>query len=234
MRRLLCLALAAALCLSLCACSGGADVGTEPSRAPTTEPTEAPVVTPKPRETPEPTPEATPEPTQTPKPTESPAPEGELVLEVALEGETLSLPAYLFEGALLESGERRFSCLLPTEGVETEYRANAWYFSEVSDPEVPASLELSFIAGADGESLLPGLMDSYLDFTDVEFSTAPGFGTVRETVAHATAADGACFAEGWLLDVAGGVISAVLVCPLDKVDREGRILTAVLDSFAIS
>ena len=234
MRRLSCLLLALLLCLSLCACHQEPGENPEPTAEPTAGPAQTPTEEPKPTETPAPTPEPTPEPAETPAPTASPAPEGELVLEVALEGETLLLPAYRFEGAMLESGELPFTCLLPSEGVEAEYRANAWYFSEVSDPEVYAYLELSFVSGADGESILPGLLDSYLDFTDVEFSTASGFGSIRQTVAHATAADGERFAEGWLLDVDGGVISAVLVCPLSKLDREGRMLTAVLDSFAIS
>ena len=215
------LLLTAALLL-LCACT--APVSPTPSPAPTpipatAEPTAPPAT---------PTPTAFPAPTEPPeaKPTPSPTPEADGVLTAA----GREYPAYRFSEDLTGSGNRDFSCLLPLEAVTAEYEHNAWVFRSAAEPE--AFLELSFIAGGEVESLLPGLMDGYLNFTEIEFSEASALGCVRGDVGRVSAGNDALRAEGWLLDVSGGAVSAALVCPKSAAEAEA-LLRAVLDTFSL-
>jgi hypothetical protein len=211
------LLLAAALLL-LCACT--APVSPTPSPAPTPAPaTAGPTAPPA---TAEPTPAPTP--AASPKPTPTPTPEADAVLTAG----GREYPAYRFSGDLTGSGDREFSCLLPLEAVSADYAHNAWVIRCAETPE--AFLELSFIAGGEVESLLPGLMDGYLNFTEIEFSEASALGRVRGDVGRVSAGNDALRAEGWLLDVSGGAVSAALVCPRNA-DEAEALLLAVLDSF---
>lgn len=220
MRRLA-LLLCVLVLLSLCACTFPSSPGTtDPPPPETASPT--PTVSPA---TPEPTPEPTPDPTA--EPTPEPLSEPDAVL--AVNGE--ELPARSFREEL--SDGVGFTCLLPAEAVTAEYAHNAWVIAPVSDPEA-AWLELSFVFGGEGESLLPGLMDGYLDFTGIEFSEAPNLGLVRANVGLVTATDGIRQARGWLLDAGEGCVTAVLVCRLDRLEQEGTLLQAVLDTFDLT
>ena len=216
------LALLTAALILLCAC-------TSPVKpAPTAAPTQAPA-TAAPTEAPAtPVPTATPAPTEPPEtePTPTPPPEAEATLTAG----GREYPAYRFSGDLTGSGNGDFTCLLPLEAVSAEYAHNAWVFRSEEAPE--AYLELSFIAGGDVESLLPGFMDGYLDFTEIEFSEASSLGRVRGDVGRVSAGNGEMKAEGWLLDALGGTVSAALVCPLDAGETEA-LLRAVLDTFAL-
>ena len=216
------LALLAAALLLLCACtSPGLPAPTAaPTEAPATAaPTEVPTTS-APTETPAPT-----EPPET-KPTPTPPPEAEATLTAG----GREYPAYRFSGDLTGNGDHDFSCLLPLEAVSAEYAHNAWVFRCEETPE--SYLELSFIAGGDVESLLPGFMDGYLDFTEIEFSEASSLGRFRGDVGRVSAGNGEMKAEGWLLDVSGGTVSAALVCPPDAGETEA-LLRAVLDTFAL-
>ncbi len=216
------LALLAAVLLLLCACTSPVKPAPTPTEAPapTAAPTEAPATS-VPTEAPAPT-----EPPET-KPTPTPPPEAEATLTAG----GREYPAYRFSGDLTGSGSEDFTCLLPLEAVSADYAHNAWVFRSEETPE--AFLELSFIAGGDVESLLPGFMDGYLDFTEIEFSEASSLGRVRGDVGRVSAGNGEMKAEGWLLDVSGGTVSAALVCPPDAGEAEA-LLRAVLDSFALS
>ncbi len=116
------------------------------------------------------------------------------------------------------------------EGLEAEFAHNAWVIRSAEEPE--AFLELSFITGSEVESLLPGFMDGYLAFTEIEFSEAAALGTVRGDVGRVSAANADLRAEGWLLDVAGGTVAAALVCPRSAGEAEALLL-AVLETFTL-
>jgi len=216
MRRPVLLLCALAL-LILCACTGPsapAETASPPPETASPAPTAIPA-------TPEPTLEPTPEPTP------EPLPEPDAVLVV--NGE--ELPARSFREEL--SDGIGFTCILPAEAVTAEYAHNAWVIRPASDPEA-AWLELSFVSGGDGESLLPGLMDGYLEFTGIEFSEAPNLGLVRANVGLVTATDDFSQARGWLLDAGEGCVTAVLVSRLDRLEQEGALLQAVLDTFDLT
>ncbi len=216
------LALLAAALLLLCACtSPGLPAPTAaPTEAPATAaPTEVPTTS-APTETPAPT-----EPPET-KPTPTPPPEAEATLTAG----GREYPAYRFSGDLTGNGDHDFSCLLPLEAVSAEYAHNAWVFRCEETPE--SYLELSFIAGGDVESLLPGFMDGYLDFTSIEFSEAASLGRVRGDVGRVTAENGERLADAWLLDVSGGTAAAVLLCPLPASEEEA-LLRAMLETFTL-
>ena len=219
------LALLPAVLLLLClwACTGPVSPTPAPtaSAVPATpEPSAAPA-------TPAPTPEPTPTATRAPEPTPDPTPEPEETLTV----EGRDYPARRFTGDLAGSGGAAFSCVLPAEAVTAAYEHNAWVFRSTETPE--AFLELSFIAGGDVESLLPGLMDGYLAFTEIEFSEASSLGRIRGDVGRVSAVGDTQRAEGWLLDSSGGVVAAALVCPVDAAEAEALLL-AVLGTFTLN
>jgi len=217
MKRLALLTAAFALLL-LCACTGPV------SPAPSSSPTAAPATA-----TPEPT--AAPTAAPTPASTESPAPtDAPVEADRTLAANGKEYPACLFSGALSEGGEPEFTCVLPLEAVEADYEHNAWVFRCAGEPE--ALLELSFIAGGDVESLLPGFMDGYLEFTEIEFSETSALGSLRGEVGRVSASGPERMAEGWLLDVEGGTVSAVLLCPKSAPQAEA-LLRAMLETFAL-
>ena len=213
-------ALLAALFLLLCACTAPVKPAPTPTEPPATAAPAEVTATPAPTEAPAPTPP--PEPTPTP----TPPPEADAILTV----EGREYPAYRFSGDLTGNGNTDFTYVLPLEAVSADYARNAWVFRSEETPE--AYLELSFIAGGDVESLLPGFMDGYLDFTEIEFSEAAALGRVRGDVGRVSADNGDVKAEGWLLDACGGTVSAALVCPLDAGEAEA-LLRAVLDTFTL-
>ncbi len=211
---------AAVLLLALCACTVPGNPAPTAAPSPSSSPAPAPTATAEPAPTAAPTPAPTPEPTTEP----SQAPTADAVLTV----EGKDHPAFRFEEDLAEGEPIRFSCLLPLEEVTAEFVHNAWVLRSAAEPE--AFLELSFIAGGDVESLLPGFMDSYLAFSEIEFSEAAALGRVRGDAGRVSASGEGMSAEGWLLDLDGGVLSAALVCPTDAPEEEALLL-AVLDSF---
>ncbi len=224
MRRLS-LFLAALLLLSLCACTKSPPPAATPAPSPSPSGAPIPTVAPEPTATPAPTPAPTEAPSPTPIPTDA-------VLAVTAEGETTDYPAYTFAGDLSGDGEADFTLLLPPEEVWADFLHNAWVFRCLSDPE-GASLELSFVSGTDTEALLPGFMDGYLSFTEIEFSEAGNLGRVRKYVGRVTASDGETLADAWLLDTEGGVLAAVLLRS-GAPSREAAVLSAMLESFELS
>jgi len=214
--------LAVIMLLSLCACREIEEP--QPSPDPVTE------------EPADPDPDISPEPASAPPETASPAtsepdptptasapPEADCSLNI--EGE--ELPAYLFSGDLKGGEESNFTCILPIEAVSAAYEHNAWVFRTEENSE--AFLELSFITGGDVEDLLPGLLDSYLDFEEIEFSEATSLGQMRGDVGRVSARNADVQAEGWLMNAGGGAIAAVLIYPQGAAEEE--VLRAVLNSF---
>lgn len=221
MKRPLLLLMAAALLLC-CACTGPVTPSPSPTAAPT-----APPASPPPTEAPA-TPEPTPSPTETPEPEPTPTAPPEADCTLAAGGK--EYPAYHFSGDLTGGAEKGFACILPVEGLEAEFAHNAWVIRSAEEPE--AFLELSFITGSEVESLLPGFMDGYLAFTEIEFSEAAALGAVRGDVGRVSAANADLRAEGWLLDVAGGTVAVALVCPRSAGEAEALLL-AVLETFTL-
>ena len=80
--------------------------------------------------------------------------------------------------------------------------------------------------------MLPGFMDGYLDFTAIEFSEAAALGRVRGDVGRVTAENPSLRADAWLLDVSGGTVAAVLLCP-PSADEPEALLRAMLDTFEL-
>ncbi len=216
------LLLALCLLLGLCACTK--PVTPQPTEAPATA-TAAPTPAPTPTAAPTPTPTA-PVPTAGPTPTLAPLPETDAILSAG----DRDYPASRFSGDLTGGGLMEFSCLVPAVEVTAEFDRNAWVFRLEDEPE--AFLELSFIAGGDVESLLPGFMDGYLEFTEIEFSETSALGSLRGEVGRVSASGPERMAEGWLLDVEGGVLSAAVVCPSGAQEAKALFL-AMLDTFRL-
>ncbi len=211
------------LLLSLCACTTGGSPPASPAPSPSPAPTEAPAPTP------EPTPVPTPPPTEAPAPTPTPA---DGTLSVTADGETVQYPAYTFTGDLNGDGQADFRLLLPLDTATAETLPGTWRFRCDSDPEA-ACLELRFTVGESMDNLLPGILDPYLSFTEIEFSDASSLGRVRGFVGRVTASDGETLADAWLLDLEDGVLAAVLLRRAEPTGPEGDILSAMLDSFSL-
>jgi|GEM_PF-2794198 len=218
-RPVVALLLALLLALGLCACT----VPPAPTATPT--PTAAPTEAPEPTGTAAPTPT----PTEEPEPPETPAPDPDTTLTAIWDDDFADFPAYTFRGDLTGDGRGDFTLVLPAE-LTAEFSHNAWV---IRPSEGEAFLELSFIAGTDAETLLPGLLDAYLDFTEIEFDTEPALGSLRGEIGCVRATGDGTDAEGWLADVSGGVISAVLVCPERRQAFEGNLLRAVLNTLTL-
>lgn len=177
------------------------------------------------------TPAAIPEASPSPTPDWTQGEEGELV--VRIDGEEQHIPAYGREYVLREEPHLGFSLMAPKEAVPSEYVSNAWYFSVRSGSEASSWLEMSFIAGADAEELLPDFINAYLQFTEIEFSGASRLGRISmdETI---TASGAALLVKAWLLNVPEGVFTVVLSCPLDRLDADLGLLSAMLDTLSLT
>ena len=214
MKRLF-LLLAAALLMGLCAYTEP-----EPEPAPSPAPaTPAPTASPA---SPAPTSEPDPAPTTEP----DPVPEEDIILPAG----DRDYPAGPFSGDLTGGGLMELNCLLSAVEMTAEFTRNAWVFRSTEVTE--AFLEVSFITGGEVESLLPGLLDGYLDFTEIEFSEAASLGRLRGDVGQVSASGGGLDARGLLLELEGGVLSAVLVCPAAEAETEA-LLQAVLDTLDV-
>ena len=200
--------LAAALLMGLCACTTPKPPEPTPSPAPATP---APTASP-----------ASPAPTAEP----DPVPEADIILPAG----GRDYPAGPFSGDLTGGGLMELNCLLPAAEMTAEFAHNAWVFRSTEVTE--AFLEVSFITGGEVESLLPGLLDGYLDFTEIEFSEAASLGRLRGDVGQVSASGGGLDARGLLLELEGGVLSAVLVCPAAEAETEA-LLQAVLDTLDV-
>ncbi len=208
--------LAAALLMGLCACTAPKPPEPTPSPAPATP---APTASPA-----SPAPTAEPDPAPTTEP--DPVPEEDIILPAG----GRDYPAGPFSGDLTGGGLMELDCLLPAVEMTAEFAHNAWVFRSTEVTE--AFLEVSFITGGEVESLLPGLLDGYLDFTEIEFSEAASLGRLRGDVGQVSASGGGLDARGLLLELEGGVLSAVLVCPAAEAETEA-LLQAVLDTLDV-
>ena len=208
--------LAAALLMGLCACTAPKPPEPTPSPAPATP---APTASPA-----SPAPTAEPDPAPTTEP--DPVPEEDIILPAG----GRDYPAGPFSGDLTGGGLMELNCLLPAVEMTAEFTRNAWVFRSTEVTE--ALLEVSFITGGEVESLLPGLLDGYLDFTEIEFSEAASLGRLRGDVGQVSASGGGLDARGLLLELEGGVLSAVLVCPAAEAETEA-LLQAVLDTLDV-
>jgi hypothetical protein len=210
------LLMAAALLMGLCACTTPEPPEPTPSPAPATP---APTASPA-----SPAPTAEPDPSPAPEP--DPVPEEDIILPAG----GRDYPAGPFSGDLTGGGLMELDCLLPAAEMSAEFAHNAWVFRSTEVTE--AFLEVSFITGGEVESLLPGLLDGYLDFTEIEFSEAASLGRLRGDVGQVSASGGGLDARGLLLELEGGVLSAVLVCPAAEAETEA-LLQAVLDTLDV-
>lgn len=237
---LFCLLPALLLCLSACASAPGPEEGGGAS-APTAVPADSVTAAPEsaaPTREPdavqdEPA-EASPAPTAEAADGETEEPAGTGMLTVNFGGELVTVPAAEEQFFLREEALPGFLLPVPREQVESEFVHNAWRFTFLPEAEEEtAFLEISYVAGTDAASLLPAFMDSYLDFTDIEFSSAGGLGRSRRPTATVVASGSSLLMKGWLMDVEGGVVAAVQSCPLDQLTAQGSYFDAMLEQFLL-
>jgi len=220
--------MAALLLLSLTACKETPAVTPTPP-ADTSVPSETPAATPTPTPTPTPsapaiTPMPTPETTPDPDGSESPDPDdpqntpesGDWKLLTIFVDET-EYSAFAFPyDAQLRSAEPpvSFRIYYDTTTLDAVFQNNAYRFcgtDEEADPRV--YMEISVITGASAAEIAPSFVDSYIDFTDIEFSSYTTIGANRLNADSITAYNAEQYVAAYLVDVANGVVTVTISSP---------------------
>jgi len=170
-----------------------------PSVKPTTEPDVVPTESP---EIDEPAPSKSPEPIVPPENAEE--------LTIYVNGSPLSAPAIPYT-ADLRQDKLSFTMLYDSSAYEVEFKNNAFVFTPLADDADPVDyMEISYINGGKAEAILPAFADSYIDFTDIEFSSYNSVGTDALSAESVIAYNSTQYLTGYLVDVSGGVITIVI------------------------
>ena len=94
---------------------------------------------------------------------------------------------------------------------DVAFKNNAYVFTPLSENASELDyLEISFISGADSETILPSFADSYINFTDIEFSSYTPVGKARLSAESIIAYNSEQYLNAYLIDAANGVITIVI------------------------
>ncbi len=170
---------------------------------PSVEPTEEPEVTTTP------TPEVNdPEPSQSPEP--SAPPEALDELTIYINGSPITAAAVPYS-APLRQDVLDFTMLYDNSVYGIEFKNNAYLLTPVSEDAAPVDyVEISYINGGTAETLLPAFADSYIDFSDIEFSSYSTVGDNALNAESVVAYNADQYLTAYLIDVDDGVITIVL------------------------
>ena len=186
------------------------ETNTQPEPTPTTEAIPPSV---EPTATPESTPSATPEisePEQTEEPAPTNIPEDAEELTVYINGTPITAAVIPYNASLRE-GKLDFTIKYDSSSYGVEFKNNAYTFKPLIDAEDSVDyMEISFINGGKSESILPSFADSYIDFTDIEFSSYSSVGIDALSAESIIAYNGNQYLSAYLIDVSEGLITIVI------------------------
>lgn len=153
----------------------------------------------------------------TPAPSDSPAPsvppEEVKELTVYVNGSAITVTAIPYTGKLRDK-DLSFKMYYDAETYDAVFKNNAYLFRPVSESVDPVTyMEVSFINGTNAEVLLPSFADSYIDFTDIEFSSYTLIGEEHLNAESIIAYNGEQYLNAYLIDVPGGVVTIVISSP---------------------
>ena len=170
-----------------------------PSVEPTAEPEATPTVSPEIEE---------PEPTQSAEPVIPPEDAEEL--KIYVNGAPLTVPVISYSGELRQN-VLNFSMLYDNAAYGVEFKNNAYLFTPLAEDANPVNyIEISYINGGKAETILPAFADSYIDFTDIEFSSYNSVGVDALSAESVIAYNASQYLTAYLIDVDGGVITIVI------------------------
>ena len=170
-----------------------------PSIEPTAEPEATPTVSPEIEE---------PEPTQSAEPVIPP--ENAEELKIYVNGTPMTASAIPYSGELRQN-VLGFTLLYDNTAYGVEFKNNAYLFTPLAEDSDPANyIEISYINGGKAETILPAFADSYIDFTDIEFSSYNSVGVDALSAESVIAYNASQYLTAYLIDVNGGVITIVI------------------------
>lgn len=170
-----------------------------PSVEPTVEPDVTPTESPDIDE---------PEPSQSPEPVTPPENAEELTIYVNGSPLTAAVIPY---SADLRQDMLSFTMLYDNSAYGVEFKNNAYLFTPLAEDAAPANyMEISYINGGKAETILPAFADSYIDFTDIEFSSYYSVGVEALSAESVIAYNASQYLTAYLIDVSGGVITIVI------------------------
>ena len=214
--------LAALLLFSVAACTKPVD------EQPTSSPEAS--ISPETSVTPTPSPSTPPSPSASTVPDDSqPGRDEESTLRFMLGGKEVSERASLVS-ADFGTGIRGYGynlyCLSSDFSYALEDGADKYSCRSVDN----CYLELCYISDSTVEKALPAFLDSYLNYTDIEYTGDYNLADMLYTQG-ATATDGTITYEAYLADADGGILAFILCYPNKEADNQALRLHAMLDSF---
>ena len=170
---------------------------------PSIEPTKDPNVEPSaPPDVDEPTHSTEPEPSVPPEDTEE--------LTIYINGSPLTAEVIPYT-APLRQDVLDFTMRYNNSAYGIEFKNNAYVFKPITeDADILDYIEISYINGGKSESLLPSFIDSYIDFTDIEFASYSSVGVDSLNAESIIAYNGEQYISAYLIDVTGGLITIVI------------------------
>lgn len=113
--------------------------------------------------------------------------------------------------AALSGQNINFKLFYNNELYQAEFSNNAHLFFPVSENSSAFDyMEISFINGAEAEKLLPSFVDSYIDFTDIEFSSYNHIGEISHRAESIVAYNSEQYLNAYLIDLSDGVMTIVM------------------------
>lgn len=216
MKKVLAFILSALLLVSFCGCEFlfrqdpiPVETGNQPEPTPTAEvtpPSIEPTATPVP---PSATPEIS-EPVQSEEPVPSHNPEDADELTVYINGNPITATVVPYSASLRE-GVLDFTIKYDSSSYGAEFKNNSYTFRPLSDSDNSIDyMEISYINGGQAESILPSFADSYIDFTDIEFSSYTSVGVDALSAESIIAYNSSQYISAYLIDVSDGLITIVI------------------------
>lgn len=167
----------------------------EPTKDPNVEPSASPDVD-------EPTHSTEPEPSVPPEDTEE--------LTIYINGSPLTAEVIPYT-APLRQDVLDFTMRYDSSAYGVEFKNNAYVFKPIAeDSDMLDYIEISYINGGKSESLLPSFVDSYIDFTDIEFASYSSVGVDSLNAESVIAYNSEQYINAYLIDVTGGLITIVI------------------------
>jgi len=105
--------------------------------------------------------------------------------------------------------------------------------SDIFETESGAKMEISIHRGTTGEALSPSFMDSYIDFTDIEFDGNSAIGKTGLTGFTINASGAEKSSNAYLINFEGDVIAVVLTYSNEMAEGYFPRMLAMVDTFKI-
>lgn len=107
-------------------------------------------------------------------------------------------------------------------------------FYDVSNIDEVVFLEIRYIEGGEASLLQPSFLDSYIDFTDIEYSGENRIGETTIAGETISAKNAAMQMDAWLVNTENGVLAIVISYTLAEKDAQMSGLYGMLNTLEIN